>query len=174
MVAQSSSTWGTSGRGLYRTSVREALDELRGQTCRSRFERLFSFVRESPPTPEHLYAVNAERHRVRTVLGALNRRHAELLYRLRETPGIPGALWLTPSRNSVHACSALTTRMPATFGITWELFQIEPVADRLLRPGKRRALRRYLAPRRYTPATPVALWRSVLAPPSNCFQETTL
>jgi len=64
---------------LYRTSVREALDELRRQTRRSRFERLFSFVRESPPTPEHLYAVNAEQHRVRTVLGALNRRHAELL-----------------------------------------------------------------------------------------------
>src|SRR5260370_22609185 len=64
---------------LYRTSVREALDEVRGQTRRSRFERLFSFVRESPPTPEHLYAVNAEQQRVRTVLGALNRRHAELL-----------------------------------------------------------------------------------------------
>jgi RNA polymerase sigma-70 factor, ECF subfamily len=64
---------------LYRTSVREALDELRRQTGRSRFERLFSFVRESPPTPDHLYAVNAEHDRVRTVLGALNRRHAELL-----------------------------------------------------------------------------------------------
>ena len=64
---------------LYRTSVREALDELRRQTRRRRFERLFSFVRESPPTPEHLYAVNAERDRVRNVLGALNRRHAELL-----------------------------------------------------------------------------------------------
>jgi len=64
---------------LYRTSVREALDELRRQTRRSRFERLFDFVRESPPTPEQLYAVNAEQHRVRTALGALNRRHAELL-----------------------------------------------------------------------------------------------
>lgn len=64
---------------LYRTSVREALDELRRQTRRVRFERLFSFVRESSPTPEHLYAVNAEQHRVRTVLGALNRHHAELL-----------------------------------------------------------------------------------------------
>jgi DNA-directed RNA polymerase specialized sigma24 family protein len=64
---------------LYRTSVREALDELRRQTRRSRFERLFSFVRESPPTPEHLYAVNAEQRRVRTVLGASNRRYAELL-----------------------------------------------------------------------------------------------
>jgi RNA polymerase sigma-70 factor (ECF subfamily) len=59
--------------------VREALDELRRQTRRSRFERLFSFVRESPKTPEHLYTLNAEQHRVRSVLGALRRRHAGLL-----------------------------------------------------------------------------------------------
>ncbi|MGH9495322.1 MAG: sigma-70 family RNA polymerase sigma factor [Candidatus Sulfotelmatobacter sp.] len=64
---------------LYRTSVREALDELRRQTRRTRFERFFSFVRESPSTPEHLYTVNTEQQRVRTVLGALNRRHAALL-----------------------------------------------------------------------------------------------
>jgi RNA polymerase sigma-70 factor (ECF subfamily) len=64
---------------LYRTAIREALDELRRQTRRSRIERLFHFVRESPHTPEHLYAVNAEKHRVRTVLGALTRRHAGLL-----------------------------------------------------------------------------------------------
>jgi RNA polymerase sigma-70 factor, ECF subfamily len=64
---------------LYRTAVREALDELRRQTRRRRFERLFSFVRESPPTPEHLYSASAEQNRVRTVLGALGRRHAELL-----------------------------------------------------------------------------------------------
>jgi len=64
---------------LYRTAVRDALDELRRQTRRSRFERLFRFVRESPQTPEHLYAFNAEQHRVRTVLGALNRRHAGML-----------------------------------------------------------------------------------------------
>lgn len=64
---------------LYRTAVHKALDELRHQTRRSRFERLFGFVRESPPTPEHLYEMNAERCRVRTVLAVLNRRHAELL-----------------------------------------------------------------------------------------------
>ena len=64
---------------LYRTAVREALDELRRQMRRSRFERLFNFARESPPTPEHVYSVNAEQQRVRTVLGALHRRHAELL-----------------------------------------------------------------------------------------------
>lgn len=64
---------------LYRTAVREALDELRRQARRARFERLFNFVRQSPPTPEHLYAVTAEQRRVRTVLGVLNRHHAGLL-----------------------------------------------------------------------------------------------
>jgi len=64
---------------LYRTSVREALDELRRQTRRSLFERLFGFVREPPPTPEYLCAANAEQQKVRTVLGSLNRRHAEVL-----------------------------------------------------------------------------------------------
>jgi RNA polymerase sigma factor (sigma-70 family) len=64
---------------LYRTAVRKALDELRSQTRRSRFDRLLGRVRESPSTPEELYAVRAEQKRVRTVLGALNRRHAELL-----------------------------------------------------------------------------------------------
>ena len=64
---------------LYRTIAREALDEFRRQTRRNRFERVFSFHRPAPPTPEQLYAVSAERHRVRTVLGALGRRHSELL-----------------------------------------------------------------------------------------------
>src|ERR1041385_7708335 len=35
---------------LYQTAVREALDELRRQTRRSRFELLFRFVRDSPQT----------------------------------------------------------------------------------------------------------------------------
>src|SRR5437867_3298174 len=37
---------------LYRASVRKALDELRSQTRRTRFERLLGFAQESPPTPE--------------------------------------------------------------------------------------------------------------------------
>jgi RNA polymerase sigma-70 factor, ECF subfamily len=64
---------------LYRTAVREALDELRRQTRRSRFERFFSLGHQSPPTPEQSYAENAEQKRVRTVLSALHRRHAALL-----------------------------------------------------------------------------------------------
>ena len=64
---------------LYRTAVRKALDELRSQTRRNRFERFLGRAPKSPPTPEELYTVNAEQQRVRTVLGALNRRHAEIL-----------------------------------------------------------------------------------------------
>ncbi|SPE29695.1 RNA polymerase, sigma-24 subunit, ECF subfamily [Candidatus Sulfopaludibacter sp. SbA3] len=64
---------------LYRAAVRKALDEWRSQTRRSRFERLLGLASESPPTPEQLYTANAEQLRVRAVLGALNRRHAELL-----------------------------------------------------------------------------------------------
>lgn len=64
---------------LYRTAVRKALDELRSQTRRNRFERLLGRVRKSPPTPEEIYTVNAAQQRVRTVLAALKRRHTELL-----------------------------------------------------------------------------------------------
>ena len=64
---------------LYRTAVRGALDELRRQTRRGRFERLLGFGREAPPTPEHLYAVTVEQQNVRAVLGSLRRREAELL-----------------------------------------------------------------------------------------------
>ncbi|HEV2445163.1 MAG TPA: sigma-70 family RNA polymerase sigma factor [Candidatus Sulfopaludibacter sp.] len=64
---------------LYRAAVRDALDELRRATRRARFERFFAMVRESPPTPERLYAANAEQQRARTVLGALRRRNAEIL-----------------------------------------------------------------------------------------------
>ena len=64
---------------LYRAAVRKALDELRSQTRRKRFERLVGLTHQSPPTPEHLYAASAEQQRVRTVLGALKPRDAELL-----------------------------------------------------------------------------------------------
>ena len=64
---------------LYRASVRKALDELRSQTRRKRFERFVGLARQSPPTPEHLYAAGVEQQRVRAVLGALQPRHAELL-----------------------------------------------------------------------------------------------
>jgi RNA polymerase sigma factor (sigma-70 family) len=64
---------------LYRASVREALDELRRLNRRRRFERVVSFLRESPPTPERLYTLEAEQQRVRSVLGVLSRRDVEVL-----------------------------------------------------------------------------------------------
>lgn len=64
---------------LYRTAVRQALDEFRRQMRRSRFERFFSFGRQTPVTPEQSYAENAEQQRVRTVLSTLNKREASLL-----------------------------------------------------------------------------------------------
>lgn len=64
---------------LYRTAVREGLDELRRQTRRGRFERLFGFSRPAAPSPEHLYVVTVEQRNVRAVLGSLARRDAEVL-----------------------------------------------------------------------------------------------
>lgn len=64
---------------LYRSAVRKALDELRTQTRRARFERLLAPFLGSPPTPEEIYAASAKQQRVRTVLAVLKRRHAEIL-----------------------------------------------------------------------------------------------
>jgi DNA-directed RNA polymerase specialized sigma24 family protein len=61
---------------LYRASVREALDELRRVTWRQRFERVFSFLREPPHTPEQLCALDTQRQQVRSVLGMLSRLRA--------------------------------------------------------------------------------------------------
>jgi RNA polymerase sigma-70 factor (ECF subfamily) len=64
---------------LYRTAVRQALDEFRRQTRRNRFEHLFSAFRQTPPTPECLYSLTARQEKVRTILAALNRRQTALL-----------------------------------------------------------------------------------------------
>src|SRR5262245_59704740 len=63
---------------LYRTAVRMALDELRRQGRRARFERLIQFVRGTP-TPEDVHAARDDCDRVRTVLAALPKRQAEIL-----------------------------------------------------------------------------------------------
>jgi RNA polymerase sigma-70 factor (ECF subfamily) len=63
---------------LYRTAVRKGLDELRSQTRRARYERLFGFA--SPVrNPEQLHAASEEQDRVRNVLTVIGSRHAELL-----------------------------------------------------------------------------------------------
>lgn len=64
---------------LYRTAVREAIDEWRKQARRHRFERLFSSLRGSPPTPQQLYETDIEQANVRTVLAAIDQRQAQVL-----------------------------------------------------------------------------------------------
>ncbi|HKD85659.1 MAG TPA: sigma-70 family RNA polymerase sigma factor [Terriglobales bacterium] len=62
---------------LYRTAVRLGLDELRRQTRRMRYEGLLRFV--PVPTPEEIHTIKEEQQRVRLVLSAIARRHAEML-----------------------------------------------------------------------------------------------
>jgi RNA polymerase sigma-70 factor, ECF subfamily len=63
---------------LYKTAVREALDELRRHARRQRFERIVSWIR-AERTPEQSYDARLEQQQVRAVLGALRREHAAVL-----------------------------------------------------------------------------------------------
>ena len=65
-------------RWLYRAAVQTSLNELRHEVRRSRYERLFAFVRGSP-NPEELLAARQEQERVRFLLGVIGKRQAELL-----------------------------------------------------------------------------------------------
>jgi RNA polymerase sigma-70 factor (ECF subfamily) len=69
---------GETGGWLYRTALRAALYELRRETRRERYHRLFPFL-GSPSTPEETHAAEEEREHVRRVLGSMNPRQAELL-----------------------------------------------------------------------------------------------
>lgn len=64
---------------LYRTAVREAIDEWRRQGRRERFERFFSSLRGSPPTPQELYEADVTQSNVRAVLAAIDVRQAQVL-----------------------------------------------------------------------------------------------
>jgi RNA polymerase sigma-70 factor, ECF subfamily len=64
---------------VYRTAVREALDELRRQTRRVRFEKLFAPFLCPPPTPAQLHEAEREREHVRAVLAAISGRAASVL-----------------------------------------------------------------------------------------------
>jgi len=68
---------------LYRTAVRTALNELRREARRSRYEALFRFdlfrTRRRPPTPEDHQASKEEQDRVRLVLSSIRPHQAELL-----------------------------------------------------------------------------------------------
>jgi RNA polymerase sigma-70 factor, ECF subfamily len=70
---------GTKAEGwLYRTAARMALDELRKQARRNRYDGLSAWVGK-PPTPEELHAAAQEQNKVRAVLSAIAPRQAELL-----------------------------------------------------------------------------------------------
>ncbi len=64
---------------IYRTAVREALDELRRQVRRKRFERIFAPLLRKPQTPEQLYEAEIEQRKVRTTLTAMNQQMAGIL-----------------------------------------------------------------------------------------------
>ncbi len=64
---------------LYRTAIRQAIDEWRSQGRRKRFERLFGFLGRPSPTPEQIHSTNVRQQQTRTVLASLSRRHAEAL-----------------------------------------------------------------------------------------------
>jgi len=63
---------------LYRTAVRTALNELRAEARRNRYERLVGRGRGTP-TPEEIHAAAEEQERVRTVLSVMDLRQAELV-----------------------------------------------------------------------------------------------
>jgi RNA polymerase sigma-70 factor, ECF subfamily len=62
---------------LHKTAVRLALDELRKQCRREKYERLFSLSRARVTAP--LEATTEKQRQVRTVLAVIERRSAELL-----------------------------------------------------------------------------------------------
>lgn len=66
---------------LYRTAVREGLDELRRRNRRARYEGLLNvFLSRSPPaTPEDIRIADEQQEKVRLVLTRIEPRQAELL-----------------------------------------------------------------------------------------------
>jgi RNA polymerase sigma-70 factor, ECF subfamily len=66
---------------LYRVAVNAGLDDLRKEMRRTRYERLLRWARteRSPETPEEVLRENEQKGRVRSVLGALPKKQAELL-----------------------------------------------------------------------------------------------
>lgn len=66
------------GKWLFRAAIHVALDELRKQTRRKRYDGLLDLVRR-PLTPEELHAAAQEQDKVRAVLAAMAPRKAELL-----------------------------------------------------------------------------------------------
>lgn len=63
---------------LYRTAVRGALDALRRQARREKYEKFFNIGRANP-TPEQLHSAGQRQDRVRAVLASIPKRQSELL-----------------------------------------------------------------------------------------------
>ena len=63
---------------LHKTAVRTALDDLRRQCRREKYEHILQILRPTVVHPDQ-YAVNGEAERVRRTLAALKKRHSELL-----------------------------------------------------------------------------------------------
>jgi RNA polymerase sigma-70 factor, ECF subfamily len=66
---------------LYRVAAHAALDELRRQTRRARYESLLGWMnaRRAPATPEEVHRSSQQQDRVRAVLSALPARQAQFL-----------------------------------------------------------------------------------------------
>jgi RNA polymerase sigma-70 factor (ECF subfamily) len=101
---------------LYRTAMRVGLNELRSETRRRWYERLYSVIpggHSAVATPEDERQVNESREQVRAVLGRLRHRQAALLV-LRSDglsyAEIAAALNLNPA-----SIGALLTRAEAAF-----------------------------------------------------------
>ena len=82
--ARTPTAHGEHARGwLYRTAVRAGLKELRSETRRSWYERLFALVpsgrNNGSRTPEDVHVAREEQQQVRAVLGVLPWRQAALL-----------------------------------------------------------------------------------------------
>lgn len=79
-------SWKSKGVGaegwLYRAAVRIALNELRREALRSRYERLLACVTDrtvAESNPDAVFSAQEDQKRVRLVLSAIPRRQAELL-----------------------------------------------------------------------------------------------
>ena len=120
---------------LYRTAVREALDELRRQTRRSRFERLFSFFRESPQTPEHLYAVNAEQHESANRSRSFKSTPCRATAPVEPRPQLPGDCRLSPRESQLcrKSCQPCSRSVPeGVLETIWKpIMKTQWIADRL-------------------------------------------
>ena len=64
---------------MYRVAVRLAIDELRRDARRERYERVLRAFPGRTATPEDLHAAGEDQRRVRAVLSSLSRRDAALL-----------------------------------------------------------------------------------------------